>query len=561
MTRSRSSRPTSTRLWAEPLEPRCTPATFLVTNTLDAGPGSLREAILRANATPAADRIAFAIPAADPGFVDADRDGRFDRGDYWSIAPASALPAVTRTLRIDGWSQRGPGYRGVPVVELNGTNAGAGVDGLTLRAHAGSTVRGLAVNRFDGNGISVHGGGRHTIAGDHLGTDPSGRQDRGNRLAGLSLTDSARNTIGGTGVGLGNLISGNDLQGVHIEGDGSVGNRIVGNLVGTTISGDAALGNGTALYVGDGIRVEGGRFNVIGGRTPAERNVVSGNFDDGIDLRDGARGNVVRGNYLGTDADGTRPLGNGVDGVYLENASFNLVGSLVTGDANVIAGNGYNGVFLYGDSHHNAIVGNFIGTNSRGDDLGNGAVAGFADGVFLARFGAPVGPADNAIVRNTIAFNADSAVAVDVDVDPTTNVAGNSVLANSIFGNGGVAIDLASDGPTPNDPGDADGGPNRLQNYPALQAPVAAVGGGRIVRGTLGSTPRTAFRVEFFASSRAGEGEVFLGSVVVFTRADGTTPAFAFRYTPVPGKPFVTATATSLGTGDTSEFSPSTMEV
>ena len=265
------------------------------------------------------------------------------------------------------------------------------------------------------------------------------------------------------------------------------------------------------------------------------------------------------GNYIGTDVTGTRPLGNGVDGVFLEDASFNLVGSLITGDANVIAGNGYNGVFLYGDSHDNAIVGNFIGTNSRRDGLGNGTVAGFADGVFLAQFGTPVGPANNTILRNTIAFNADSAVAVDVD--PATNITGNRILANSIFGNGGVAIDLASDGATPNDPGDADGGPNRLQNFPVLQAPVADDGSGRIVRGTLGSTPLTAFRVEFFASSRAGEGEVFLGSMIVFTRADGTTPVFSFRYAAVPGKPFITATATNLGTGDTSEFSLAAMEV
>jgi hypothetical protein len=530
-----------------------------VTNTLDAGPGSLRTAILQANATPAADRIAFAIPAADPGFVDADHDGRFDSGDYWSIAPTSALPAITRTLRIDGWSQRGTSYRGAPVIELNGSGAGAGVDGLVLSSHVGSTARGLAVNRFDGNGVSISGGGGHTVAGNFLGTDPAGMHDRGNRLAGVSVIDSARNTIGGTGAGMRNLISGNDLQGVHIEGSGSVENRVLGNLIGSTISGDTALGNGTELYLGDGIRVEGGRFNVIGGRTAAERNVISGNFDDGIDLRDGALGNAVMGNHIGTDATGRRPLGNGVDGVYLENASFNLIGSLITGDANVIAANGYNGVFLYGDSHHNAVVGNFVGTNSRRDRLGNGTVADFSDGVFLAQFGATVGPADNTILRNTIAFNADSAVAVDVD--PATDVAGNSILSNSIFGNGGVAIDLASDGPTPNDPGDADGGPNRLQNFPVLQAPVTAGNGDRLVRGTLSSTPLTAFRVEFFASSRAGEGEVFLGSMIVFTRADGTTPTFSFRYSAVPGMPFVTATATNLGTGDTSEFSLAAIEM
>src|SRR5262245_13275505 len=78
------------RLAGLALEVRCTPATFTVTTTGDGGPGSLRSAILRANAAPGADRIAFAVPTADAGFVDADGDGRFDSGDYWSIAPSSA---------------------------------------------------------------------------------------------------------------------------------------------------------------------------------------------------------------------------------------------------------------------------------------------------------------------------------------------------------------------------------------------------------------------------------------------------------------------------------------
>jgi hypothetical protein len=520
----------------EALEARDTPATFAVTTTADAGPGSLRDAILRANAAPGADRIAFAIPTADPGFVDADADGRFGAGDYWSVAPATALPAVTGAVRVDGRS----------VIELTGAGAGAGANGLELVGHSGSTVRGLVVNRFGGSGVAITGGGGHTLAGNLLGTDVTGELDRGNALAGVSVADAAFNTLDR------NLISGNDLQGVLLRGAGAVGNRVVGNRIGTTRAGDAALANGTAEVAGDGIRVEGGRFNAIGGHAAAERNVVSGNFDDGIDLRDGAFGNAVLGNFVGTDATGTRPLGNGADGVFLENASGNRIGSLLPGGANVLAANGFNGVFLFGASHDNVIAGNFIGTNARRDRLGNGTAADFADGIFLAQFDEPEGPTNTTIVGNTIAFNADSAVAVDLDA--SGNSAGNRLLANSVFGNGGVAIDLGSDGPTANDPGDADAGPNRLQNSPVLRGPVDSGDGTVTVAASLAAAPRTAYWVEFYASA-AGEGEVFLGGRLVLTGEDGTSPDFRLRFAPVAGKPFLTATATNLATGDTSEFS------
>jgi hypothetical protein len=555
-----SPRDKTRRRWlaVEALEDRCTPSTFRVTNTNDAGAGSLRQAVERANADRGADRIVFAIPTADAGFVDASGNGAFDPGDYWTIALGSALPDVTDRVVIDGWSQRGPNYRGRPVIELNGAGAGTGADGLTLDRHAGSTIRGLVINRFDGSGIVIDGGGWHELHGNFLGTDAAGTSDQGNTQAGVFVRGGKLNEIGGTGTGEGNLISGNDLQGIHIEGAASVGNRIQGNLIGTTVTGDTALANGTERYLGDGVRVEGGRFNLIGGTSGAARNVISGNFDDGIDLRDGADGNAVLGNYVGADVTGRQGLGNGADGIFLQDASHNLIGSVITGDANVIAANGYNGVFLYGDSHDNVIARNFIGTNARRDPgLGNGTVADFADGVFLAQFGTPQGPSRNRIVANTIAFNADSAVAVDVD--PAANTAGNSILANAIFGNrslaGGAAIDLASDGVTPNDPGDGDAGPNRRQNFPVLQAPVSSGGGTSTVAGTLNSRPNSVYLIEFYASSRSGEGEVLLGSVVVVTGADGNSGLFHFRYRPVVGKPFITATATSLSTGDTSEFS------
>ncbi len=555
--RRRPSRKASSRPWlhAETLESRDTPARITVTTTLDCGVGSLRWAIDQADSTPGTDRIVFSLKTTDPGFVDLNSDGKFESGDYWVISPTSALPAVTAAVLIDGWSQ--PQFRtNAPVIDLNGALAGPETDGLDLVCHDGSTVRGLAINGFGGNGIGIFGGGHHTITGDFIGTDVSGFCDMGNGVAGIFVADSNSNTIGGTSAASHNLISGNDFQGIHMEG--SYSNKIQGNLIGTTVTGDTALANGSAVYYGDGIRIEGGGNNVIGGTNAAVRNVLSGNFDDGIDIRDGSCDNTVQGNYIGTNAQGTGNVGNGADGVYLQDAVENLVGGLVSGDANTIGNNGYNGVFLYGDSHNNNIAGNFIGTNRGGVlHLGNGTVASFADGIFMAQFGTPQGPWDNTIARNVIAFNADSGISMDVTT--SANEFGDTFTQNAIFGNtsdaGGAAIDFASDGMTPNDLGDPDTGPNGLQNFPVLSPTTASQGQNRIVTGTLDSTPNTKFRIEFFASAAPGEGAVFLGSVNVTTGAGGLSPTFQFRFHAVAGFSSITSTATNLTTGDTSEFS------
>jgi hypothetical protein len=537
----------------ETLECRLAPAIFTVSNTHDSGPGSLRAALVAADASPGADHIKFAIPTTDAGFVDANNNGHLDPGDYWTIAPTSALPTITGSVFLDGWSQGGPAYHGNPLIELNGTAAGSGANGLTLDHAFNTIIRGLVINRFDGSGIDINGGFFQTLVGNFLGTDPSGNLAEGNNQAGVFITNSASNTIGGTQPGDRNLVSANHFQGIHIEGAGSVANRIVGNLVGTTLSGETALGNGSQVYLGDGIRLDGASFNVIGGLSPAERNVVAGNFDDGIDLHDNSTYNVVLGNYDGVDVTGTRPLGNGADGIYLQNASHNVIGSLISGDGNVIGSNGYNGVFLYGDSHDNQIINNFIGTNGQGDRLGNGTVASFADGIFLAQFGTPQGPSHNLILHNAIANNA--AEGVTIDLDASGNSFGNSILGNSIYDNGSLAIDLGEDGVTPNHPGGSTTGPNHLQNYPVLQPPVANGDGSFTLSGTLNASPNHTFRIEFFASARSGDAEVFLGAVTVTTGADGNSPTFHFRFRPLAGRPFLTATATNLETGDTSEVS------
>jgi hypothetical protein len=518
----------------------------VVTNTLDFGAGSFRAALMSADATPGPDRITFAIPTSDPGFVNA--------GHYWSIEPATTpLPTITGQVFIDGWSQGAKGYHGNPLIELNGSTAGSGANGLQFSGAAGDTVRGLAINRFGGNGIELDNSSGVTLVGNFVGTDPGGTVGLGNTGAGIFLSNSARNVIGGTAPGDRNLVSDNQFQGIHIEGAGSSGNHILGNLVGTTVTGDTALGNGSQVYYGDGIRLDGASYNVIGGPAPADRNVVAGNFDDGIDLHDGSTHNIVEGNYDGFDVTGTKPLGNGADGIYLQNASNNLIGSVVSGDGNVIGNNGFNGVFLYGDAHANTIINNFIGTTPHGGNFGNGAVFSLADGIFLAQFGTPKGPSNNLIVSNTIANNAGGGVVIDLD--PTGNSVGNSILMNSIYGNGGIPIDLGEDGVTPNHPGGSTTGPNHLQNYPVLLPPVTNADGTVTLSGTLNATPNGVYRIEFYASSRSGDAQVFLGAITVTTDASGNSATFHFTFRPVPGKPFLTATATNLLTDDTSEVS------
>src|SRR5437762_2210933 len=102
------------RLHLEALEDRTLPSTFTVLNLADSGAGSLRQAVLDANANPGADVIAFAVG-----------------GGVQTIAPTSALPLVTDPVTLDGWTQ--PGFAGTPLLELNGAGAGP-ADGPVITA-------------------------------------------------------------------------------------------------------------------------------------------------------------------------------------------------------------------------------------------------------------------------------------------------------------------------------------------------------------------------------------------------------------------------------------------
>jgi hypothetical protein len=218
----------------EALEDRLLPSTYAVINTADSGQGSMRQALLDANANPGPNTIIFDIPG---------------NGAH-TIQPLSPLPTITRAVVLDGTYQ--PGYSGTPLIVLNGSAAGPGADGLSINS-SDSTVRGLVIDGFAGNGVVVQGDG-NAIAGNFIGTDLSGTGAVPNNW-GVFIVSGSDNAVGGTGPSDGNLISGNATLAVNVAGDG---NRVEGNFVGTDVTGTRVLHNRGGIIVN-------GSDNTVGG--------------------------------------------------------------------------------------------------------------------------------------------------------------------------------------------------------------------------------------------------------------------------------------------------------
>ena len=215
----------------------------------------------------------------------------------------------------------------------------------------------------------------NVVSGNLIGPDVSGAVALGNH-SGVAISGAPRNVIGTAAPLGGNIISGNRNSGIDVLGASSTGNRILGNRIGTDSDGVIALPNlNPGIYLG-------GAANFIGGSEPGEGNLISGNFNAGIFIRDsGANGNVILGNYIGTGADGASPLPNSFHGIDIQSpASSTIVGGTAPGAGNRIAyaaGAGYDGVRVRDDCVGNIIRGNtFFGNNELAIDLGiNGVTA------------------------------------------------------------------------------------------------------------------------------------------------------------------------------------------
>jgi len=328
-----------------------------------------------------------------------------------------------------------------------------------------------------------------------------------------------------------------------------------GNLIQGNFIGTNPNGNTAQPNVFEGVAIIGTN-NTVGGTTPAARNVISGNNLAGINFQSGGSNNLVQGNFIGTNAFGTSAIPNG-DGLLLQTlAQGNQIGGTAAGAANLISGN-VNGVHIrFGND--NRVQGNLIGTNS----TGVGPLGNTNDGVLIES------TAGNSTLRNivggstaaegnTIAFNGGTGVEVVFD-----NATLNAVRGNSIYSNGGLGIDLSKtlspDGVTPNDACDADTGPNNFQNFPVLTSATSG-SAGTTIQGALASTANTDFLIDFYSSGGSCSGQRYLGTISVHTDASCNAPFTANLPVNVAAGLQVTATATTSATapvGDTSEFSP-----
>lgn len=358
------------------LEDRISPAVLTVTNTLDSGPGSLRQALIDSNtSTGVLDTVTFNIPTSDPGY-------HAGPPAFFTIQPTSALPIISDPVVIDGYSQSGAApatatSNATLLIELSGATAGVGSNGLTISG-GGSTVKGLVINRFGNDGIVLQAGGGNVIAGNYIGTDASGAAALGNTIAGLFITSSPNNLIGGTTAAARNIISGTTSsptfgRGVWVSGAGSTDNLIQGNYIGTNAAGTAALGN-----AGDGISLDGGSVRTtVGGTTAGAGNVISGNGRVGVWIP--SSNNLIAGNLIGTDASGSVAIGNGtiaaLPGVMLDGSSNNTVGGTTAAARNVISANKAQGVLITNGGNNNTVQGNYIGTDANGNTLIPGSVS------------------------------------------------------------------------------------------------------------------------------------------------------------------------------------------
>ena len=206
------------------------------------------------------------------------------------------------------------------------------------------SVAGNLICGNDQRGIYVTGlnATNSKILGNYVGTDVTGTQYLGNTRDGLIINNAPNNIVGGTESGSRNLISGNKERGIYILGADATGDRVLGNYVGTDVTGTQDLGN-----TSHGIWV-GATYHTIGGTTDAACNLVSGNDATGIYIsNNAATGDRVLGNYVGTDITGTQDLGNTSHVVIVNSASNNTIGGTTSGAGNLVSGNDERGIYIY----------------------------------------------------------------------------------------------------------------------------------------------------------------------------------------------------------------------
>ncbi len=435
----------------------------------DVGECTLRDALIAANALPDPDVIAFDIPAPQCT----------GPGGACVIAPLALLPQITTPILIDGYSQSGA----VP-------NSQAPSLGLGSNATLKIELDGSLVPEFCGDGLVINAPGQIV------------------EIAGLSIHHFC--------------------GGIVTFGPGDASYRISGNFIGLRADGSVAPQGNTV-----GISIQGGSVLVGDPAFPEATNVISGNLNQGISIQSIPllAGLAVRGNLIGTSADGLSARPNGQQGILLTTSS-EITNVIIGGDQpdhrNVISGNGQDGIrfdcaAIAGNCFDGTrILGNFIGPAADGSALGN-----LGNGVNLSAM-------DSGLVRvgggnpgegNRIAFNGGNGILASFG-----GIGRASFVRNDIYLNGQLGIDLGGDGRTANDVGDADAGPNGRLNFPTFTS-YSAPGGNSAIIDVVLDTPDIGgnypARVDFYKSVEDEPG-VWLGTTTCTAPGINCPASFAF---------------------------------
>ena len=475
-------------------------------------------------------------------------DGAGD-GNYFGIRVQVSGSNLIEDNVISGNNRAGVFVTGVAATNntIQNNRIGTAPSGTAARPNATDGVTLFAPNNTVQNNL-ISGNTRwgvltsqshatnNIIIANQIGVDVSGTMSIDN-LSGVTL-QSGSNTVHN------NVISGNRAFGVSLSMAGSIGNSVTGNRIGTDDSGSLGIGNAIV-----GVRATGASNNTVGGTSPSDRNIISGNGGFGVLLAlPGTDNNVVTGNHIGTNHAGTSAVGNTSNGVRLAQGAkqnvisqnvvsgngtsgistgdantisndiiFNLIGTDASGtiplhngtggalrllspethvEGNIISGPD-TGIVAFRDANHLSIIANFIGT----DAAESVTTLGMPTGISLSS------GANDAVINNNVIANNQKGIVL-VGTASRIRIDGNSIYDNAILG-----IDLANNGVNTNDVGDGDTGPNQLQNSAYLSTAVLS-GGDLIVTYRVDSTPVNSnygLTIQFFVADSGGSGRTLIG--------------------------------------------------
>ncbi|MEL6535746.1 MAG: FG-GAP-like repeat-containing protein, partial [Bacteroidota bacterium] len=429
---------------------------IVVTNTNDSGPGSLRQAIMDANAAPTPDVISFAIPGVGPHQINLLTD----------------LPALTERITIDGTTQ--PGFAGAPLIEIEAPGTGfrfvnvvnPGVLGLALHSGTGDGIRaenspGLRVEHCylgtDANGVAsglgfaqagvrlvqspgglvrestlvnsqvgiLIGAGSDgaQVESSMIGLGADGTTALSNDSAGIAVVDAEDAHIGGETAAQGNVIGANGSNSTQagvalLRADGT---EVLHNRIGTDSTGTLARPNQ------NGIQVQESNQIII------NDNVVSGNLHAGVFIRQ-VTGGEVQGNTVGVSIDGSAPLPNGTVGVFAKLGNTLQIGGASTDHRNLIGGHAGPGIRLL-DGQNIQIENNYLGVSRSGQLALPNQIGIHATDIDQL-----------SITANLVSGNLAQGIVLDTvqTVVVTQNTLGLNLSRDQALGNGGVGLQVTS---------------------------------------------------------------------------------------------------------------------